>query len=106
MKVILKNVEIGKEVAPEWKLASDAELSANCLEILREIGCFGKELPINLQTHEQQLNFIADIASYPFGEVLNAASSLLGQNWTTPTQNKRKIWEILVFLTLMVIKTI
>jgi hypothetical protein len=65
------NLERAKEVSLEWEKASNAERSAYCLQILREIGCSDTELPVNLQTSEQQLNFIAGFASYAFGEVLN-----------------------------------
>jgi hypothetical protein len=71
MTVIRVNLEMAKEVALEWERASYQELSAYCLEILREIGCSNTELPENLQSREQQLNFITGFASYAFGEVLN-----------------------------------
>ncbi|AFY30825.1 hypothetical protein [Calothrix sp. PCC 7507] len=69
--VIRVNLEMAKEVALKWERASYTELSAYCLEILREIGCSNIELPENLQSREQQLNFITGFASYAFGEVLN-----------------------------------
>ncbi|MBD2167375.1 hypothetical protein H6G04_23580 [Calothrix membranacea FACHB-236] len=75
MTVIRVNLEKAKEVARNWERASYTELSAYCLEILREIGCSSNELPVNLQTREQQLNFIAGFASYAFGEVLNVQSA-------------------------------
>lgn len=70
--VIRVNLERAKEVAQEWEQASYTELSAYCLEILQEIGCPNTELPSNLQTREQQLNFIAGFASYAFGEVVTS----------------------------------
>ncbi|MBD2432043.1 MAG: hypothetical protein C4323_24845 [Mastigocladus sp. ERB_26_2] len=69
--VIRVNLEMAKEVAQEWERASYQELSAYCLEILKEIGFSTTELPENLQSREQQLNFITGFASYAFGEVLN-----------------------------------
>ncbi len=69
--MIRVNWEIGKEVALEWERASLTEIRAYCLEILQEIGCSNTELPVNLQTREQQLNFIACFASFAFGEVQN-----------------------------------
>ncbi|MBH8561838.1 hypothetical protein I8748_06550 [Nostoc sp. CENA67] len=69
--IIRVNLERAKEVSLEWEQASYSELSAYCLEILREIGCTDTELPVNLRTREQQLNFITGFASYAFGEVLN-----------------------------------
>jgi hypothetical protein len=75
MTVIRVNLEKAKEVARNWERASYNELSAYCLEILREIGCSSSELPVNLQTREQQLNFIAGFASYAFGEVLNVQNA-------------------------------
>ncbi|MBW4644940.1 MAG: hypothetical protein KME23_18435 [Goleter apudmare HA4340-LM2] len=71
MTVIRINLEKAKEVALTWERASYNELSAYCLQILGEIGCSSTELPENLQSREQQLNFIAGFASYAFGEVLN-----------------------------------
>ncbi|MBW4563581.1 MAG: hypothetical protein KME32_21040 [Mojavia pulchra JT2-VF2] len=75
MTVIRVNLERAKEVAVEWERASYSELSAYCLQILAEIGCSSSELPMNLQTREQQLNFITGFASYAFGEVLNVQSA-------------------------------
>ncbi len=69
--IIRVNLEMAKEVALQWEQASYTELRAYCLQILREIGCPGTELPVNLQTREQQLNFITGFASYAFGEVQN-----------------------------------
>jgi hypothetical protein len=74
MTVIRVNLEKAKQVAQELEQASYAELSAYCLKILSEIGCSATELPDNLQTREQQLNFITGFASYAFGEVLNVQS--------------------------------
>lgn len=74
MSVIRVNLEMAKEVALEWEQASHTQLNAYCLDILREIGCSDTELPVNLQTREQQLNFIAGFASYAFGEVQNVQS--------------------------------
>ncbi|BBD65996.1 hypothetical protein NIES4072_03250 [Nostoc commune NIES-4072] len=67
--VIQVNLEMALEVAHELELAPSTQLGAYCLEILREIGCAGSELPLNLQTRDQQLNFITGFASYAFGEV-------------------------------------
>ncbi|MBE9051666.1 hypothetical protein IQ243_14785 [Nostocales cyanobacterium LEGE 11386] len=72
--VIRVNLAMAKEVALQWEQASHTDISAYCLEILREIGCPDTELPVNLQTREQQLNFIAGFASYAFGEVQNVQS--------------------------------
>lgn len=71
MTRIRVNLDKAKEVARKWERASYNELSAYCLEILGEIGCSSTELPENLQSREQQLNFITGFASYAFGEVLN-----------------------------------
>jgi hypothetical protein len=68
------NVEMAKEVAHEWEQASHTEISTYCLQILKEIGCSDTELPVNLQTREQQLNFIVGFASLAFGEVQNVQS--------------------------------
>ncbi len=73
--VIRVNLEMAKGVALEWEQAPYEELSAYCLEILREIGCPCTELPENLQTRDQQLNFITGFASYAFGEVLNVQTT-------------------------------
>ncbi|MEH2239486.1 hypothetical protein [Nostoc sp.] len=67
--VIQVNLEMALEVAQELEQAPYTQLSTYCLEILREIGCSGTELPVNLQTRDQQLNFITGFASYAFGEV-------------------------------------
>ncbi|TVP65895.1 MAG: hypothetical protein EA343_02240 [Nodularia sp. (in: Bacteria)] len=67
--VIRVNWDRAKEVALEWERASLTDISAYCLEILQEIGCSDTELPVNLQTRQQQLNFIAGFASFAFGEV-------------------------------------
>ena len=67
--VIQVNLKMALEVAHELELAPSIQLGAYCLEILREIGCAGTELPLNLQTRDQQLNFITGFASYAFGEV-------------------------------------
>ncbi|MDF5736316.1 MULTISPECIES: hypothetical protein [unclassified Nostoc] len=67
--VIQVNVEMALEVAQQLELAPYTQLSSYCLEILREIGCGSTELPVNLQTRDQQLNFITGFASYAFGEV-------------------------------------
>ncbi|WP_414548328.1 hypothetical protein [Anabaena sp. CCY 0017] len=72
--VIRGNWDIAKEVATQWERASLMEIRAYCLEILQEIGCSNTELPVNLQTREQQLNFIAGFASFAFGEVQNVES--------------------------------
>ncbi|WP_066384119.1 MULTISPECIES: hypothetical protein [unclassified Anabaena] len=72
--VIRCNLEKAKEVAMKWEKASGNELSAYCLEILKEIGCTDTQLPNNLQTREQQLNFITGFASFAFGEVQNVQS--------------------------------
>ena len=69
--VIRVNWDRAKEVAHEWERASLTDIRAYCLEILQEIGCSNTELPVNLQTREQQLNFIAGFASFAFGEVQN-----------------------------------
>ncbi|MDM9380445.1 hypothetical protein QUB80_06980 [Chlorogloeopsis sp. ULAP01] len=74
MTVIRVNLERAKEVAQELEQASYTQLSAYCLEILRQIGCSDTELPVNLQTREQQLNFITGFASYAFGEVQDVQS--------------------------------
>ncbi|UKO98452.1 hypothetical protein [Nostoc sp. UHCC 0870] len=68
------NVEKAKEVGLKWENASSSELRVYCLEILSEIGCSDTELPDNLQTREQQLNFITGFASFAFGEVQNVQS--------------------------------
>ncbi|MEH2003772.1 hypothetical protein [Nostoc sp.] len=67
--VIQVNVEMALKVAQQLELAPYTQLSSYCLEILREIGCASTELPVNLQTRDQQLNFITGFASYAFGEV-------------------------------------
>ncbi|MEA5513384.1 hypothetical protein [Nodularia sp. UHCC 0506] len=72
--MIRVNWEIAKEVALDWERASLTEISAYCLEILQELGCSNTELPVNLQTREQQLNFILGFASFAFGEVQNVQS--------------------------------
>lgn len=72
--VIRCNLEKAKEVALKWENASCGEIRAYCLEILHEIGCSNTELPDNLQTREQQLNFITGFASFAFGEVQNVQS--------------------------------
>lgn len=72
--VIRVNWNRAKEVALEWERASLTDISAYCLEILQEIGCSNTELPVNLLTREQQLNFIAGFASFAFGEVQNVQS--------------------------------
>ncbi|HYW19465.1 MAG TPA: hypothetical protein VE956_09160 [Nodularia sp. (in: cyanobacteria)] len=72
--VIRVNWNRAKEVALEWERASLTDISAYCLEILHEIGCSNTKLPVNLQTREQQLNFIAGFASFAFGEVQNVQS--------------------------------
>ncbi|MEH1840288.1 MAG: hypothetical protein V7L20_16370 [Nostoc sp.] len=69
--VIQVNLEMALEVAHELELAPYTPLGAYCLQILRETGCPGVELPLNLQTRDQQLDFITGFASYPFGEVQN-----------------------------------
>ncbi|MEH2313593.1 hypothetical protein [Nostoc sp.] len=72
--VIQVNLEMALEVAQELELAPHTELSTYCLEILQEIGCPSTELPVNLQTRDQQLNFITGFASYAFGEVQSVQS--------------------------------
>ncbi|MEH2292849.1 hypothetical protein [Nostoc sp.] len=67
--VIQVNLEMALEVAQELEEAPYTQFSTYCLEILREIGCPSTELPVNLQTRDQQLNFITGFASYAFGEV-------------------------------------
>jgi hypothetical protein len=67
--VIQVNLKMALEVAQELEQAPYTLLSTYCLEILRQIGCPGTELPLNLQTRDQQLNFITGFASYAFGEV-------------------------------------
>ncbi|RCJ42766.1 hypothetical protein A6770_07775 [Nostoc minutum NIES-26] len=74
MPAIRVNQERAKQVSLEWERASYSELSAYCLRILREIGCPDTELPENLRSRDQQLNFITGFASYAFGEVLNVQS--------------------------------
>ncbi|MBG1270664.1 hypothetical protein [Nostoc sp. WHI] len=69
--VIEVNLEMALEVAQQLEQSPYTKLSTYCLEILREIGCTGTELPVNLQTRDQQLNFITGFASYAFGEVQN-----------------------------------
>ena len=58
MTLVRVNVEMRKEVAIKWKQASSIELSAYCLQILREIRCSSKKLPINRKTGQQQLTAI------------------------------------------------
>ncbi|HIK03307.1 MAG TPA: hypothetical protein IGS40_01110 [Trichormus sp. M33_DOE_039] len=72
--VIRCNLEKAKEVGLKWENASCSEIRAYCLEILKEIGCNSAELPDNLQSREQQLNFITGFASFAFGEVQNVQS--------------------------------
>lgn len=67
--VIQVNLEMALEVAQQLEQAPYTKLSTYCLEILREIGCTETELPVNLQTRDQQLNFITGFAFYAFGEV-------------------------------------
>ncbi|MBH8572242.1 hypothetical protein I8752_04165 [Nostocaceae cyanobacterium CENA369] len=74
MTVFRVNQQRAKQVSLEWERASYSELSAYCLHILREIGCPDTELPENLRTRDQQLNFITGFASFAFGEVLNVQS--------------------------------
>jgi hypothetical protein len=71
MRFIKVNLEMAKEVAHKWEQASYSQTSAYCLDILSELGFPSAELPVNLQTREEQLNFIAGFASYAFGEVQN-----------------------------------
>jgi hypothetical protein len=74
-KTVIKiNWNRAKEVALEWERASLTEIRAYCLEILQELGCSDTEIPVNLQTREQQLNFIVGFASFAFGEVENVES--------------------------------
>lgn len=75
MTVIRVNQKRAKQVSLEWEQASYSELRAYCLHILREIGCPDTELPENLRTRDQQLNFITGFASYAFGEVLNVQNA-------------------------------
>ena len=72
--VIQVNLEMALEVAQELEQAPYTQLGDYCLEILREIGSPGTELPVSLQTRDQQLNFITGFASYAFGEVQNVQS--------------------------------
>ncbi|MBD2439862.1 hypothetical protein [Nostoc sp. FACHB-110] len=69
------NLEMGKEFAHKWEQASYSQTSAYCLNILNELGFPSAELPLNLQTREEQLNFIAGFASYALGEVQNVQSA-------------------------------
>ncbi|MEH1833397.1 MAG: hypothetical protein V7L29_15305 [Nostoc sp.] len=67
--VIQVNLEMALEVAQQLEQAPYIQLNTYCLEILREIGYLGTELPVNSQTRDQQLNLIAGFASYAFKEV-------------------------------------
>ncbi|WP_375513819.1 hypothetical protein [uncultured Nostoc sp.] len=69
--VIQVNLEMALEIAQELEQVLYTQLGIYCLEILREIGCADTELPLNLQTRDQQLDFITGFASYAFGEVQN-----------------------------------
>ncbi len=71
MPMIRVNLERAKLLVKELERSTYTQLSAYCLEVLHEIGCNDTELPANLQTREQQLNFIAGFASYAFGEMEN-----------------------------------